>query len=91
MAAERIESQVPMVQRRTLTITPTLDLYAAINQNVHNVGIWYLVQGYPCATDIVSSVYPLEVSRIQLRFLKDVHPLVLKSCSDVEGQYIHNG
>ena len=37
MAAERIESQVPMVQRRTLTITPTLDLYAVIKQNVLNV------------------------------------------------------
>ena len=68
---------------RRLTLTPTLDLYAAINQNVQNVGIWYLVQGCSCATHIVS--------RILLRFLKDIHPLVLKSCSNVEGQYIHNG
>ena len=28
---------------------------------------------------------------LQLRFLKDVHPLVLKSCLDVEGQYIYDG
>ena len=33
----------------------------------------------------------LEVSRIQLRFLKDNHPLIFQSDSNVEDQYIWNG